>query len=539
MVSLDYHETTKHYFGRFSRSRGYLDWSTQPDPFRRYPGSRLIPLPREEAAEAARGLDRGGGIAPLHRDSIAWFLRYSMGLSAWKSYRETRWALRVNPSSGNLHPTEAYLVHDGRIFHYAPGEHAVEERAVLSYPVWEQFLRGHPAFLVALTSIQWREAWKYGERAFRYCQHDVGHAIAALRVSASLFGWTLRLLTEWSDEQLATLLGVDRDDDRGEAEPEHPECLALVGPTVSWTTGDAASLVAEARKTAWQGRANILSSRHDEWPIIERVTDATRYAGQLPTANSQLPNSQLPSFQLPSFQPPNRQRPKPEPRNPDPESRPLYSRDIILRRRSALAFDARSVLPREQFVAMLEKVEPSLAPFDALDWPPQVHLALFVHRVDGLVPGVYAYLREAAVVDEWRSVTRPEFIWEEVSDRLFLLLPTDVMWAANRLSCDQEIASDGFFSLGMIARLESALRDRGEWFYRRLFWECGMIGQVLYLEAEAARVRATGIGCFYDDAVHELLGLSTREWQSLYHFSMGMPVEDARLTTDPGYAWER
>ena len=133
---------------------------------------------------------------------------------------------------------------------------------------------------------------------------------------------------------------------------------------------------------------------------------------------------------------------------------------------------------------------------------------------------------------------RPDFLWEQVGDRLFLLLPTDVTWAANRVSCDQEIAGDGFFSLGMIARLESALRDRGEWFYRRLFWECGMIGQVLYLEAEAAGARGTGIGCFYDDAVHELLGLSSREWQSLYHFAMGMPVDDTRLTTDPGYAWE-
>ena len=74
------------------------------------------------------------------------------------------------------------------------------------------------------------------------------------------------------------------------------------------------------------------------------------------------------------------------------------------------------------------------------------------------------------------------------------------MWTANRLSCDQDIAADGFFSLGMIARLEPSLRERGEWFYRRLFWECGMIGQVLYLEAEAAGARGTGIGCFYDDA---------------------------------------
>ena len=60
----------------------------------------------------------------------------------------------------------------------------------------------------------------------------------------------------------------------------------------------------------------------------------------------------------------------------------------------------------------------------------------------------------------------------------------------------------------------------------------------MYLGAEAAGVRGTGIGCYYDDPVHELLGLSGHAWQSLYHFSMGLPVEDVRLRTEPGYAWE-
>jgi hypothetical protein len=83
------------------------------------------------------------------------------------------------------------------------------------------------------------------------------------------------------------------------------------------------------------------------------------------------------------------------------------------------------------------------------------------------------------------------------------------------------------------------VRERGAWAYRRLFWECGLIGQVLYLEAEAAGVRGTGIGCYYDDAVHELLGLSGVEWQSFYHFAFGVPVDDPRLTTEPGYPWER
>jgi hypothetical protein len=219
---------------------------------------------------------------------------------------------------------------------------------------------------------------------------------------------------------------------------------------------------------------------------------------------------------------------------------------VILKRRSAVAFDAKSGLARDYFFSMLARLRPGAPPWDAIDWPPHVHLILFVHRIEGVVPGVYAYLRDPGVLDEWRAAMRPEFLWEPQNDPnapndpngLFLLFPSDVTWTANRVSCDQDIAADGFFSLGMIARLESSLRERGEWFYRRLFWECGMIGQVLYLDAEAAGARGTGIGCFYDDAVHELLALSDDRWQSLYHFSMGMPVEDPRLTTEPGYPWE-
>ena len=59
---------------------------------------------------------------------------------------------------------------------------------------------------------------------------------------------------------------------------------------------------------------------------------------------------------------------------------------------------------------------------------------------------------------------------------------------------------------------------------------------MLYLEAEAAGVRGTGIGCYFDDSVHEILGLTDETFQSLYHFTVGTPLEDSRLQTLPAYA---
>jgi nitroreductase len=313
----------------------------------------------------------------------------------------------------------------------------------------------------------------------------------------------------------------------------------------AWAEVDPTPIAAAAQGLDWRGMANRLSADHVEWPVIDRVGEATRYPGSRSREQGAGSREQEAG---------SRDRGSGiRDRGSGPAPEAVSASRIILQRRSAVAFDGRSTLPRDRFARMLSRLHTGRPPWDALDWPPHVHLAIFVHRVEGLVPGLYAYLRDASVQTEWQALMRPQFLWEPVGhdaseaatragsggpDRLFLLLPTNLQWAAMRVCCDQDIAGAGFFSLGMIARLGSALHLRGEWFYRRLYWECGVIGQVLYVEAEAAGARATGIGCFYDDPVHELLGLSGTEWQSLYHFSAGMPVEDSRLTVEPGYGWE-
>jgi hypothetical protein len=62
---------------------------------------------------------------------------------------------------------------------------------------------------------------------------------------------------------------------------------------------------------------------------------------------------------------------------------------------------------------------------------------------------------------------------------------------------------------------------------------------VLYLEAEETGIRSTGIGCYFDDPVHEAFGITSQQWQSLYHFTVGGQVEDRRLTTSPAYDFEQ
>lgn len=206
--------------------------------------------------------------------------------------------------------------------------------------------------------------------------------------------------------------------------------------------------------------------------------------------------------------------------------------------------DGETAIPAEAFYRILARTLPraGAAPFAMLPWTPHVGLAIFVHRVDGLAPGLYFLARDPARVDALRAAMKPDFAWAPLAPDgcppelpLYRLAAGDMRGVARRLACGQDIAADGCFSLGMLAEFAGPLAEQGAWMYPRLFWECGMIGQVLYLEAEAAGVRGTGIGCFFDDGVHELLGLQGRTYQSLYHFTVGGPVDDPRLMTLPAY----
>ncbi len=539
-VVFDYHEQSKHHFHRYAPSLGYLDWATQPNPFRRFVGAPLHRLQLSEAPASPTydDLYTPGAIPPqpVNGDTLSRLFEFSLALSAWKEYQGSRWALRINPSSGNLHPTEGYLVagpipglHDApAVYHYSPKEHALERRTEFSSEVWDRAARhcAEGSFFVGLTSIHWREAWKYGLRAYRYCQHDAGHALAAVSLAAAMLGWSARPLNAVSDTDLGGLLGVDRDGDFDGAEHEQPDLLLAVapsGPTALANVEPADGALAIAQRMAggdWLGRANSLSRDHVDWPGIVQVADA---CVKITASVAESPSQWLSEAM-------------------DIRRPALGAAQIIRQRRSAVAFDGRTSITTSQFYLMLDRTLPrwDRTPWNTLGPPVCVHLALFVHLVDGLEPGLYFLVRDPSKLSQLREACNATFAWTKPPEcptflPLYMLVAGDARQAAAQVSCGQDIAGASAFSLGMIADFEEPLRKHGAWFYRRLFWETGVIGQVLYLEAEAAGVRATGIGCFFDDPVHELLGLKGHAYQSLYHFTIGGHVDDSRLTTLPPY----
>ena len=539
---LNYHVRTKHYLDHYARSIGYMDWASQPNPFRRYEGAPRITLEHGDNSQGPLYRDLCANSItpiPITFQSISLLFYYSMALSAWKKIPDgNSWSLRVNPSSGNLHPTESYLVIGPQaspniksgLYHYNSYYHALEIRRLFDRHLWKLLAFDIPenGFFIGLSSIYWREAWKYGERAYRYCHHDVGHALGAITIAAASLGWQAQLIDSLTDKDISIFLGIE---DQVGIEAEHADCLLVVYPNDKraeiennkgqWLPMLTEKPLEEMKNIPLLGEINQLSENHHEWPIIDEVSLAARKMqeqndddldrpSKLPLNASVLSQCNETAFQ------------------------------IIRQRRSAVAMDGETSMERSVFFGMLQRLQCRKSPpFECLPWAPTVSLFLFVHRVRELEPGLYVLIRHDSHEAPLRQSTKTEFLWEKPQGnpeelRFYLLAPQDVKEAAKVISCHQDIAADGVFSLGMLARLDDVKNEQA-CFYPRLYWETGLIGQLLYLEAEAAGISSTGIGCFFDDVMHEMLGISDLSWQSLYHFTVGGSLEDSRIQSYPAY----
>jgi SagB-type dehydrogenase family enzyme len=389
----------------------------------------------------------------------------------------------VNPSSGNLHPTEFHFSTRGikewpdGLYHYRPSTHMAEQRALGDVQIK---LGGSSAPLVfVLTSITWREAWKYGDRAYRYCLHDIGHAWQALSLAAQAIGCGSFAVGHFPDDEVAQACRLPDD--------EVPMLL------VELRDGSIPVLESNALETVWYGgHANQLSAQiaTNEW--IDRIHDATKLnsltqrgnfiAGPPPTVCGEI-------------------------KLPPPASSARAFGETARRRRSALDFvgGSRSISLPQLSAILAAASQRLIADFIRTSF---VQMYLYAHRVEALKPGAYRHWPESAEL-------------EQIKDG-------DQRVVAAGLSLGQELAGNACVAFSMIGDLERAARAHGDRGYRYVHFEAGAIGHRLYLAAEALGLGATGIGSFYDEEVHRYLNLAPQQ-QVVYHFAIGYPVPDVRV----------
>ena len=374
---------------------------------------------------------------------------------------------------------------------------------------------------IGLSAVMWREAWKYGERAFRYCQLDTGHAIGAISYAAQTLGWVLIEQKNMTSDKLAHLLGVDRDTDfpaHRQPETEREEAEVLL--SVSFNSA-AMAITQTVTPVLWQGTASLIDAHPlYRWPVIEEVALATRQVTASANADKSLPKNTT---------------------NDRADNNSISTANVILGRRSAQRFNANHVMSAQDFIKILEALLPKdAAPWNALTSTPSINIILFVHRVESFKTGLYLLTRVPELATKLDAELSHQFLRETIGDlpakiKLQLLTPApsgDLNRLTRSLHCHQDIAANACFALGMLAEYEEIITDNPA-AYRDIHREAGLIGQVLYLQAEMLGMRGTGIGCFFDDPIHELLGLTDETFQTIYHFTVGLALDDTRIENIP------
>eukprot|EP00439_Symbiodinium_sp_Y106_P066920 s1592_g10.t11 len=513
-------------------------------------------------------LEAASGPVPLSLASLGAFLRVGVGISAWKSYDGLHmWALRVMPSSGNLQTTEFHVVLpplDGlagvpAVYHFQPEMHALEFRL----PAPNEFVTaadGSAGFLVALTSLCIREAWKYGERALRSCHLNLGHAVGALDAACNVFGWSLGegppALN--ADSILRTVLGLGEVGNKDEP-GERPE-LALfvrtparasdVGVWPAYLTAETiGKLYREAHMEAQGVPAPLRPQRlasAPSWPAMDAAQEAAVMALVEEGGEQEEPTTRA--------------------LEPSALRHLLGERllDAILNRRSVLRMsDEQPPLPETDFLRILHVAcravpEPRAGRL-AAGTGSAVNVLLMLHKVESFLQGLYVLTRARASEELFAFVKQtPERVQRTESGSPLdlpegcalwaLARPVDVRHAAQISACGQEVAGAGSFAAAFFGTFTGWRHPRR---YLELLRHAGALGHVFYLAAEAAGFGATGMGCFMDDMALALLrdpwsmevkGASSSQsfsaeesqLQVLYYVTVGKASSDPRLLSfDP------
>ena len=474
-----YHNGTKHSYRSVRSNPHFLDWQSQPLPFKIYTTLDPIPLPRDFSRSAVPVLQaisstgaRSDSICLPDLRTLARLLYFCAGITKRKMYPGREILFRAASCTGALYHIDLYLicgdlgglkagmyhfgVHDFALRRLRLGDFRSEVARATGY---EASVAAAPA-IIAFASTYWRNAWKYQARTYRHCFWDSGTILANLFAVASANGVPARLIGGFVDATLSHLLGLD--DQR-----EGTISLVALGRTQEASRATAPEIETLDLETS------PLSKEQVEYPAIREIHGASSLRSEAEVAawRDEIPPAGLPApwgqlFPL---------RPLPEDEEPTDSIE-----QVILRRGSTREF-ALEPITFAQLSTILRSSTRGV-PADLLDpyGATLNDLYLIVNAVDDLPSGAYVYHRG--------------------QEALELLKEGEFRSEAGVLGLEQALPATASVNVFFLADLKRALGLFGNRGYRAAQLEAGIIGGRLYLSAYALRLGATGL-TFYDDDV--------------------------------------
>ena len=500
-AALRYHEATKHSELTLRMSAHYLDWNNKPSPFKAYKNLPSIPLPHEfphptqESLRTIKSQDSLGTSRPVDLQKLAEILFFSGGITRKMRIGSETHYMRAASATGALYPIELYVVSfsisglDAGVYHFNPLGFSLAKIRDGDYSsklgaITREAARSSSATIV-LTSLAWRNAWKYEARSYRHWFWDAG--VMAANLLATCYSETVpaRILMGFIDKEVDQLLGLRQ-------EQEATVALATIGQR---TTTQDKQEPTEVSQLSLEDEP--LSKEEVEYPVIWETNRASELHSEAEIGlwrNSLKPGPAIAGPHGPTF-----------PLRPSVKNSPPLE-EVVLRRGSTRRFAQKSI----SFEALSTIIDAATSPLplDFLSNDDSLTEFYFIaNDVDELPPGAYYFDRGTKSLEQLKE--------------------GKLRYVSGYLCLEQLLFSDAsvvFFLMTDLYRVLEPLGSRG---YRAAEFEAGLRAGKIYLSAYALGIGASG-STFYDDAVTEFFSPHSRNMSPMIAVGAGVPAYSAR-----------
>lgn len=495
-----YHDETKHSRLSVAARRGGLDWSTQPEVFKQYPGAEVVDLPTdfpEVAMSAGEAIEkrrrRVGSLAPaeLSLKKLSLLLHLTNGVTGKLTYPGLEYHLRAAPSAGALYPTATYLLVNEvaglrpGLYHYRVNGHKLHRlrEGKLAEELAAAVARGslvkRSSVVFIFSGIFYRSSWKYRERSYRYCLLDAGHLAGNLSLGAAALGYDTVLLGRFDDRKANRLLGLEEG-------REGVLLIAALGRAAGLNAASVSeSVFSAAPKQFEPGKTPLLSLMHGHTYLSNPGKGRGKRRPPPDIVRKIYPGKQLIVL-------------------PRKFNRGDQLVPTLERRRSVRKF-SNTKMTLQNFSSMLyfacgttgkSMHDPSVEDNNAL------HFYVAANNVKDLARGVYYYHRD--------------------KHALSLIKKGDFRYATHAVSLFQRVVGDSAMVVIKTIDLKRLSQRGGDRGYRYAVLDAGSAGNNLYVQGVALNLGVTGIGAFFDDEVSALIQADPNKEAIIYITAAGV-----------------
>jgi SagB-type dehydrogenase family enzyme len=498
-MAVHFHQRTKYDPDTLAQKSGGLDWTKQPSPYKEYKVGTAYDL------KPYLGNDQ----ELVHQQSPPWLWWYRLSQLCLYSYGLTAkvptitgesYYLRAAPSAGGLYPTEMYLVNGEGLWHYQPRTHSLihfwDDRQA-----WQKLQTAcfdHPAFQVThtalvLTTIFYRSAWRYQDRAYRRVFLDGGHLLGNIELACALSDFRPHLIGGFADELVNELLFLQPTQEATIAILPLQDLQQELEISGSFGCHTLASAITPVTETIQEGE------------LLMALHQATLIPPHAYQKNSTCTES-IDDYDKYNFPFCARCSTKTAPIDWGEDLERLGT--AILRRRSTRAFTGGAITKDQLDQVLNFAYQPTDYVDQGLDGSPDyfdlnlIETFIAVTNVEGIEAGCYYY---ACQSQELRQIRFKNFRKE-----------------LHFLCLGQDLGKDASAVIFHTTDLDKAINKYGDRAYRYLHMDAGHLGQKINLAAVYLGLGVSGIAGFFDDQVNEVLGIPPSE-AVLYITTLGIP----------------